>query len=193
VYAEEYEYIGECNGNNGNGCFIDSPGHDCGCFTKVPKEEPKDNNFYEKLKQYFEETPREKILEDWAKSAEFNKVGPTVDDFLNNTNKQETLEEAGVAYAKTVNENHTSHMLGFHNGAKWQQEQNKNKYSVEEVPTKIDSILAKITHQNDLGLSEWYEVVYYDNEWCSFSGSKTFEDGEKVIEWEYCEELLKNK
>ena len=41
--------------------------------------------------------------------------------------KQETtLEEAGVAYAKTVNENHTSHMLGFHNGAKWQQERSSN-------------------------------------------------------------------
>lgn len=37
---------------------------------------------------------------------------------------KETIEEAGVAYAKTVNENHTSHMLGFYNGAKWQQEQN---------------------------------------------------------------------
>ena len=36
---------------------------------------------------------------------------------------KETLEEAGVAYAKTVNQNHTSHMLGFYNGAKWQQEQ----------------------------------------------------------------------
>jgi len=44
--------------------------------------------------------------------------------------KQETLEEAGVAYAKTVKENHTSHMLGFHNGAKWQAERS---YSEEEV------------------------------------------------------------
>lgn len=44
--------------------------------------------------------------------------------------KQETLEEAGVAYAKTVNENHTSHMLGFYNGAKWQQEK---MYSEDEV------------------------------------------------------------
>ena len=35
---------------------------------------------------------------------------------------KETIEEAGVTYSKTVNENHTSHMLGFHNGAKWQQE-----------------------------------------------------------------------
>lgn len=236
-YKQEYEYAGECNGNNGNGCFMDSPGHDCGCFTKVPKEEPKDNNFYEKLKQYFETTPREKVLEDWAKSVEYDKDGPTVDDFLNNTNKQglnlslleskldevlsketeeslttwlnekrskqetldeasrknalielekyapnkerfklscknsflrgakflqeqetrvfgtkedksfwsdkpiqdgnpnkqETLEEAGVAYAKTVNENHTSHMLGFHNGAKWQREQDKNKYGEEQL------------------------------------------------------------
>jgi hypothetical protein len=29
------KYIGECNGNNGNGCFLDNPGHDCGCFVKV--------------------------------------------------------------------------------------------------------------------------------------------------------------
>lgn len=27
------ELIGECKGNNGNGCFMDSSGHDCGCFT----------------------------------------------------------------------------------------------------------------------------------------------------------------
>jgi hypothetical protein len=44
--------------------------------------------------------------------------------------KQETIEEAGVAYAKTVNENHTSHMLGFYNGAKWQQER---MYSEEDI------------------------------------------------------------
>jgi len=44
--------------------------------------------------------------------------------------KQETLEEAGVAYAKTVNQNHTSHMLGFDNGAKWQAER---MYTEEEV------------------------------------------------------------
>jgi hypothetical protein len=30
---KEYNYIGECKGNNGNGCFMDSCGHDCGCFT----------------------------------------------------------------------------------------------------------------------------------------------------------------
>jgi len=60
-----------------------------------------------------------------------------------------------------------------------------------EVPIQLDSVLAKITHQNDLGLSQWYEVVYYaDDKWCSYNGSKTFEDGEKVVEWKYCKELI---
>jgi hypothetical protein len=53
------------------------------------KEEPKQEpNFYEKLKEYFENTPREKVLEDWNKSAEFDKVGPTVDEFIENSNKE---------------------------------------------------------------------------------------------------------
>ena len=43
------------------------------------------NNFYEELKKYLEETPREKILEDWAKSAESDNVGPTVAEFLAST------------------------------------------------------------------------------------------------------------
>ena len=29
-----YDYVGECKGNNGNGCFMDSCGHNCGCFKK---------------------------------------------------------------------------------------------------------------------------------------------------------------
>lgn len=33
----EMEYVGECNGNNGDGCFQDSPGHNCGCFEYTPK------------------------------------------------------------------------------------------------------------------------------------------------------------
>ena len=45
------------------------------------------NNFLEDLKKYFEVTPRDKVLTDWEKSAEFNKVGPTIDDFLQHTNQ----------------------------------------------------------------------------------------------------------
>jgi hypothetical protein len=61
-----------------------------------------ESNFYEKLKQYFEETPREKVLEDWAKSAEYNNVGPTVDDFLNNTKEKMYSEEEMVNFAEFV-------------------------------------------------------------------------------------------
>ena len=50
------------------------------------------NNFYEELKKYFEVTPREKILEDWNKSSEFDNIGPTVEEFLNNT-KEKYVEE----------------------------------------------------------------------------------------------------
>jgi hypothetical protein len=131
-----YELIGECKGNP-NGCFMDSCGHDCGCFTKEPKQEKinmnthyvdfsnpnadkissasttsikQESNFYEKLKfsfseklkQYFEDTPREKILEDWAKSAECDKVGPTVDDFLNNTKEKMYSEEEMINFAEFV-------------------------------------------------------------------------------------------
>ena len=46
------------------------------------------------------------------------------------------------------------------------------------IPDVIGSpILAKIEHINDLGKSKWYEVVYYDDGWYSYAGSKTFEDG----------------
>ena len=41
------------------------------------------NNFYEELKRYFEVTPQDKVLEDWAKSEEFDNVGPTVEEFIN--------------------------------------------------------------------------------------------------------------
>ena len=40
------------------------------------------NNFIEDLKKYFEATSREKVLADWAETAEFDNVGPTVDEFL---------------------------------------------------------------------------------------------------------------
>ena len=35
VVLSTHKYIGECKGNDGNGCFLDACGHDCGCFTLV--------------------------------------------------------------------------------------------------------------------------------------------------------------
>lgn len=43
------------------------------------------NNFFEELKKYFHDTPRDQVLEDWAKSEKFDEVGPTVEEFLRNT------------------------------------------------------------------------------------------------------------
>lgn len=58
-------------------------------------------------------------------------------------------------------------------------------------PNKLDPVLAEIHHINDLGLSKWYEVVYFDDDWRCYSGSKTFKDGEKVVNWKYCKNCLK--
>jgi len=59
------------------------------------------------------------------------------------------------------------------------------------VPTELHPVLAKIEHQNAVGLSKWYEVVFYcDGEWRSYSGSDTFNDGEKVVNWKYCKDCI---
>lgn len=64
------------------------------------------------------------------------------------------------------------------------------KNNSEQSPNELEPVLAKIEHINDLGKSTWYEVVYYDEKWCSYSDSKTFEDGEKVVNWKYCKNCL---
>ena len=69
----------------------------------------------------------------------------------------------------------------------------KEQLTAVEYPNELEPVLAKITHQNDLGQSQWYEVVYYvDSKWCSYSGSKTFEDGERVVEWVHCHNIFQN-
>lgn len=50
--------------------------------------ENNNNNFLEELKEYFRTTSKEKILEDWNKSQGYDKVGPTVDNFLNKKEKK---------------------------------------------------------------------------------------------------------
>jgi hypothetical protein len=98
----------------------------------IPQEEPKqETNFYEDLKKHFENTPREKLLEEWEKSAESDKVGPTVEEFLNNS-KQETVEEAAKNQWGNV---HRTGVLGFIEGAKWQEER---MYSEEDMLAFLD-------------------------------------------------------
>ena len=57
-------------------------------------------------------------------------------------------------------------------------------------PKELVPVLAIINRQGDLGFSEWYEVVYYFQKWCSYAGSKTFEDGEQVVKWKYVKDCL---
>lgn len=37
---------------------------------------------FDKLKKYLDDTPKEKIMEDWNKSKEWDKVGITIDRFI---------------------------------------------------------------------------------------------------------------
>lgn len=59
---------------------------------------------------------------------------------------------------------------------------------VSNCPSELEPVLAKIEHINSLGKSSWYEVVYFDGNWRCYAGSRTFKDGEKVIEWRYCKD-----
>ena len=53
-----------------------------------------------------------------------------------------------------------------------------------KLPTELIPVLAEIEHQGDLGKVTYPEVVYHNGEyWCSYTGSKTFEDGEQVLRW----------
>jgi cell division septum initiation protein DivIVA len=46
-------YVGECKGNDGGGCFLDSCGHDCGCFTvEESKKQQKYDEMLAMLKEF---------------------------------------------------------------------------------------------------------------------------------------------
>jgi hypothetical protein len=47
-----------------------------------------ENDFYKDLVGYFNETPKEKIMEDWNKSKEYDNIGITVDEFLSTVKKK---------------------------------------------------------------------------------------------------------
>ena len=70
----------------------------------------------------------------------------------------------------------------------------QNTNNKQPTPIELEPVLAEIHYMNDLGLSKWYEVVYMseNGEWLSYSGSKTFKDGEKVAKWMYCKDCLDN-
>ena len=63
---------------------------------------------FEELKKYFDTTPPDKILEDWAKSKEFDKIGPTIKEFIqsinNNNNNNMTITKHKLISTDAGNE-----------------------------------------------------------------------------------------
>lgn len=74
----------------------------------------------------------------------------------------------------------------------WDNNENKalSQIAVISSPIELEPVLAEIESITDLGKSKWYEVVYFDGIWRSYSGSNTFKDGEKVIKWKYVKDCL---
>jgi hypothetical protein len=66
----------------------------------------KANSFFEELNKYLENTPREQVLVDWAKSADFDTVGPTLEEFLGLQSRfyHVTLEDPLESEIKIVNQ-----------------------------------------------------------------------------------------
>ena len=62
---------------------------------------------------------------------------------------------------------------------------------LEHFPEELRPVLAKVKHDGCNGHNEWYEVVYLDETgWKSYAGSSTFNDGEQVLDWKYCKDIL---
>ena len=119
----------------------------------IPKEEPKQN-----LPYWFETQE----WKDFSKLAENNFGGKP---------KMETLEEAAKTFATRFTSRSTpnweSFKLGFIEGAKWQQEQDKNKYSEEDMIkfgfstycyiSELMGVPFNLISENRLNAEEWFE------------------------------------
>jgi hypothetical protein len=76
--------------------------------------------------------------------------------------KQETLEEASEYYSHNYFDMHETNNYkalkqGFEAGAKWQQEQDKNKFSEEEVIQIIRDFKFDSIEIGDMNPEKWFE------------------------------------
>ena len=102
------------------------------------------HTIYKSLQEYLKNTPKEKVLEDWNEFQHLDDKGITVKEFLENQ-KQETLEDYVLDSDEHNNlKSDDGTYLNFHRqselllkgaklGSEWQQEQNKNLYSEEDL------------------------------------------------------------
>jgi hypothetical protein len=125
----------------------------------IPKEESKKpSNFYEKLKEYFENTPREKVLEDWNKSAHLDNVGPTVDEFIENSQEQR-LREAAERFYSEQSESY----------------ENSIEPTFDDSRYLVTGFLEGV--KSDVARDYWFEKFEEDLKTAYFSGIKTTGEG----------------
>ena len=160
---QEYKYIGECKGNNDNGCFMESPGHNCGCFKKV-QEEPKQLTDLE-IAMKLEEIEREDLKQETT-GKEFYESA----DAVITVSKQETLEEEAEKYSREVwgvyyDDVHPDIAItqtqgeisvkDFSRGAKWQA---RRMYSEGEVETIAKDAYNRGKNNILIGVfNKWFE------------------------------------
>ena len=51
------------------------------------------NNLLEDLKKYFRDTPDEQIQKDWSESEKYDEIGPSVEEFIKETQSFFKLEQ----------------------------------------------------------------------------------------------------
>jgi hypothetical protein len=69
---------------------------------------------------------------------------------------KETIEQAAKTYRKTIPNSTFGDELGFIDGAKWHAEQNKNKYSVEDLLSAFEAGMMFIGEDKG-SFREWFE------------------------------------
>ena len=108
------------------------------------------------------EEPKQEILEDI--SLKYHQTA--YENLIKELTKQETLKEAAKEYAENeikdrgTDDDKLICSIDFIAGAKWQQEQDKNKYSEEEVLEILNKRVFDLIHKKDIKTNkEWFEKL----------------------------------
>jgi hypothetical protein len=160
---QEYKYIGECKGNNDNGCFMESPGHDCGCFKRIQQEQPKQLTDLE-IAMKLEEIEREDLKQETTGKKFYESA-----DAVITVHRQETLEEEAEKYSREVwgvyyDDVHPDIAItqtqgeisvkDFSRGAKWQA---RRMYNEEEVLNILYKHTEDLLAGKKIILEQWFE------------------------------------
>jgi hypothetical protein len=63
------------------------------------------NNILEDLKKYFQDTPQEQIMKEWTETEMYDKVGPSIEEFLIKTKLYFKLEDEDLVFKETNTSN----------------------------------------------------------------------------------------